>query len=246
MRQDLMIRVLGPIDLVGPAGVVAIGSRNLRALLGSLAISVGHATPADQLAFAIWGDDLPRSVDNTLQSYVSRLRRLLGPDAIRSEDHSYQLDAGPDQLDALVFERLLLEATDARSEPSRCQPLCRAALDLWRGQPFGELGDDEPFRLEALRLDELRVAAMELSLEAELALGHQELIVGELENAVEEYPYRERLWLLLIEALMQDDRRVEAMRACTRLRAVLADTGMEAQAELRKLEGQILGAEASG
>ena len=83
---------------------------------------------------------------------------------------------------------------------------------------------------------------MELSLESELALGHHELVVGELQSAVQEHPFRERLWLLLIEALLRDDRRVEAMRACSGMRGMLAEAGLDVTDELRGWENQILGA----
>ena len=242
MQRGQVIRILGPIDLWTPRAVVPIGSRNLRALLGGLAISVGHAAPADHLEYVIWGEEPPASAANTLQSYVSRLRHLLGSDAVVSEDHSYKLIADVGQIDALRFEQLLGQATELRNEPDRSHPLCRKALELWRGPPFGELADEEPFHLEAMRLDELRIATMELSLEAELALGRHELVVGELESAVEEYPYRERLWYLLIEALARDDRRVEAIRTCQRLRAMLAGVGLDATDELRTVEDRILGA----
>ena len=240
MRRGEMIRVLGPVDLASAGGVTTIGSRNLRAVLAGLVVGVGHAVPADRLQYCVWGDDPPKSADNTLQSYVSRLRSMLGRDAILSEDHSYQLVVDADQLDAVTFERLLVEATATRSDPERCEALCREALGLWRGQPFGELADDEAFHLEAQRLDELRISTMELSLEAELALGRHELVVGELESAVEEYPYRERLWYLLIEGLERDGRRVEAMRACAALRKVLAEVGLEAAPRLDELEARIL------
>ena len=81
---------------------------------------------------------------------------------------------------------------------------------------------------------------MEICLEADLALGNHELIVGELEAAVEENPYRERLWFLLIEALDADYRRVEALRACARLRGILAEVGIQASDELTRLEQRIL------
>lgn len=242
MERGQVIRVLGPIDLLRPQGVVHIGSRNLRTLLGVLVISVGHAMAVDQLEFSIWGDTPPKSASNTLQSYISRLRNLLGHDAVVSEDHAYELVADADQIDALRFERLLIEASELRDRPEPCRELCTEALRMWRGSPFGELADDEPFRLEAVRLDELRVATMELSLECEVALGRSELVVGELESAVEEYPYRERLWYLLIEALASGDRRVEAIRACGRLRAMLAEVGLDATDELRRVEDDILGA----
>lgn len=242
MRSGQIIRILGPIDLWTPSGVAPIGSHNMRVLLGSLVIGVGHASPGDRLAYAIWGDDPPSSAINSLQSYVSRLRHLLGTEAVVSEDHAYKLVAGPDQIDALRFERLLHAATDVRNDPAQCRELCHQALGLWRGAPFGELCDDEVFRLEALRLDELRVATMELSLEAELAMGRHELVVGELESAVEEHPYRERLWYLLIEALERDDRRIEAIRTCQRLRTMLGEVGLETTEELSAVEDRIIGA----
>jgi DNA-binding SARP family transcriptional activator len=156
-------------------------------------------------------------------------------------DHAYQLAVERDQIDALQFEDLLIRATELRSEPRACQRLCREALSLWRGDPFGDLSDDEAFRLEAQRLEELRLGMIELDLEAELALGNHEIVVAELESAVEEHPYREHLWYLLIEALVQSDRRVEALRACHTLGRALAEVGVDAGDGLRRIEDRILG-----
>ena len=150
---------------------------------------------------------------------------------------------GRDQIDALRFEDLLLRATEFRSEPERCQALCREALGLWGGDPFGDLYDDETFRLEAQRLEELRVGVMELEMEAELALGNYEIVVAELESAVEEHPYREHLWYLLIEALLRSERRVDALRACHRLDRALSEVGVDAGDQLRRVEERILGAD---
>ena len=243
MKQGHVVRVLGPIDIGTREGALAVGGHQPRALLGALTIAAGHVAPTDHLVEVLWGDYPPSTATNTLQSYVSHLRHLLGADAVIRVDHGYTLVAGVDQIDALRFEQLLGRATDRRTDPEECRNLCREALGLWRGRPFGDLADEEPFHLEACRLDELRLATMELLLESQLALGRHELVVGELENEVEEYPYRERLWYLLIEALARDDRRVEAMRACTRLREVLAETGLEGGKELCSLEERILSGE---
>lgn len=240
VQRDDMIRVLGPIDLLTASGSRPIGSRHSRALLGTLVIAAGHAVSAHQLRVALWGESPPISADNSLQTYVSRLRRILGHDAIVRTDHSYRLDVSRSQIDALRFEDLLTNAAESRSQPGRCQLLCRRALALWRGDPFGDLVDDEPFVLEVIRLDELRVTTMELALETDLALGGHEIAVAELEVAVHEYPYRERLWNLLIEALLRDDRRVEALRACQEFRKTLAGAGLEPGDELRRLEDHIL------
>lgn len=213
MQDDYVIRVLGPIDVLRPTGGVAVGGRHARALLGALVIGVGHAVAIDHLREVVWGQDPPESVDNTLQSNVSHLRQLLGSEAIVRVNGSYELTTEPSNIDAVRFETLLAAAAAACDDAER-RDLGRQALDLWRGRPFGDLADDEAFKLDTYRLEELRLTAMEICLEADFALGNHELIVGELEAAVEENPYRERLWFLLIEALQAGLRRVEALRAC--------------------------------
>ena len=240
MRCDDMIRVLGPMDLLTPAGPRSVGSRNNRALLGALVVAAGHAVAVDQLQAAVWGDTPPESVDNSLQNYISRLRHVLGRETIVLADHTYRLDVSRQQIDALRFEDLLIAATDFRSDPERCRELCLDALSLWRGDPFGDLADQEPFRLETMRLAELRITTMELALEATIELGGHEIAVAELESAVQEHPYRERLWYLLIEALRRDHRRVEALRACQNYRSVLAGAGLDPADEFRILEQRIL------
>ena len=240
MQNDQMVRVLGPIDILTPAGPVAVGGPHARALLGALAIGAQHAVSIDSLKFVMWGDDPPDSACNTLQSYVSHLRHVLGAEAIIRVDHSYELTAGPQNIDGLVFERLVGDAVESKDRPEDRLSACREALALWRGRPFGELADEEGFRLEAYRLDGLRLVAMELGLGADLSLGHHEMVVGELESAVEEHPYREQLWYLLIEALTRCGRRVEALRACGRLRHELADVGVETADELIAIEQKIL------
>ncbi len=239
MHEGHLIRVLGPVDVVTQAGVESVGGHQVRALLAALVIGAGHAVSIDHLREVLWGEDQPVSADNTLQSYVSHLRGILGSDAVVHSDHSYELTAEPDHIDALRFEALLAQAIGARSDPGECRRLSREALHLWRGRAFGDLADDEPFRLEAYRLEELRLAAMELSLEAEIALGNHDVVVGELMVAVEEHPYHERLWHLLIESLAASGRRVEALRQCSRVRRVLAEVGVEPGTDLTALESDI-------
>lgn len=233
------VRVLGPVDVMTSNGPQSVGGPQVRAVLAALAIGAGHAVAVDLLHRTLWGDHPPDSADNTLQSYISDLRHLLGAAAIKRIDHAYVLDIGSQNIDAVRFETLLGRAIVAKDDPEECSRLCRDALGLWRGRPFGDLADDEAFRLEAYRLDELRLATMELSIEADLALGNHELVVSELEVAIEEHPYREHLWYLLIEALAGHGRRVEALRTCRRLRNMLAEMGVEASDDLRSIEQQI-------
>jgi DNA-binding SARP family transcriptional activator len=209
-------------------------------------VSARHAVPVDQLAEVVWGAEPPPTGCETLQSHVSRLRRLLGAETIVMVDHAYLLDVAVEQVDALRFERLVDEAVAHRGQPETARDLTHEALGLWRGVPFGDLADEEPFRLEALRLDQLRSAAMELRIEADIALGRAELVVGALEAAVEESPYREHLWYLLIDALSAQERRVEALRTCDRLRTLLREVGLVPGEELRRREERIAGMPGAG
>lgn len=236
-----MVRVLGPIDVQTASGVVSVGGPHVRAVLAALVLAAGRAVSVDQLVHVVWGERPPRTAASTLQSYVSGLRHVLGDLAIVRIDHSYELDLDVVDVDAIEFERLVRAADAVRDDdPARCWSLSRDALSQWRGEPFGELVDLEPFSLEAIRLDELRALAMETSLAAELALGRHELAIGELESAVHEHPYRERLWFLLIEALARSGRRVDALRASQEFRTALAEVGVTAPEDLTGLEHRIL------
>lgn len=240
MDGGIVVRVLGPLEVVKDGTVHGLGSRHSRALLGTLVIATGHLVSVQRLEAALWGDAPPPSARASLHSHVSRLRHLLGPALIEREDHSYRLLVTRRQIDALCFEDLLTEAEERRDDPEQSWNLCRQALGLWRGEPFGDLADEPPFRLEALRLDDLRLATIELALECELDLGRSAQAAAELESIVQEYPYREHLWYLLIRALEHEGRRVEALRAGQRLREILAMAGLTASDELRGLERHIL------
>ena len=237
---DWTIRVLGPVDLMTADGVKSFGGRLPQMLIATLAIAAGRIVSSDHLIEVMWGDEAPTSAVNTLQSYVSRLRHLLGYEAIDLADHGYLLNAGVDQVDAIRFEQLIRAATADDCSPQVARSLCHDALQLWRGVPFGELADIDPFRLEAMRLDELRMLAMETQLEAELEMDHPELVIGTLEAAVQESPYREHLWLMLIEALNRNGRRREALDACGELRSLLAEIGLEPGPSLIALEDRIV------
>lgn len=239
LRNDV-IRVLGPIDLLTSEGPRSVGGRNARRLLGALVVGAGRSVSAHNLRWSLWGDNPPVSAVGSLQTYIARLRHQLGPDSIERSDHSYRLAVERHQIDAVHLEDLLVSATELRDDPQQCAQVCAQGLALWRGDPFGDFVDDEPFHLESARLGELRVSTMELALECELALGRADIVAAELESAVEEYPYRERLWYLLIEALVCDGRRVEALRACRRLRDALAATGLVPSETLTLMEDGIL------
>jgi DNA-binding SARP family transcriptional activator len=241
--------VLGPLEVVADGGPVALPAAKHRALLAALLAHANQAVPADGLIDALWEGRPPASAAKTLQTYVSQLRRELEPAAagdwrtLQTVGGGYRLQVDPDRLDAARFERLAEEGRRAlgRAEAASAAAWLREALGLWRGPAYGELAAAPFARAEATRLEELRLAALEWRVEAELALGGHTELVGDLEELVGREPFRERLWGHLMLALYRSGRQAEALGAYRRLRDSLADhLGIDPAPELRLLEERIL------
>ncbi len=235
------IRILGPVELAVDGSAVHIGGDRPLTLLAALAIDIGHAVPVDRLVVDVWDDEVPEAAEADLQSHVSRIRAAIGAAHLVSEDHSYTLELPPDVVDAVRFERLALEAERLLpDDPQAALDACVEGMGLWRGAPFGSLGDLPFLRPAASRLIELRSSVIEIRLEADLVLGRHARAIPMLETLVSEYPYRERTWYLLADALARDGRRVEALRTLRRLESQLAEVGLTPSRELRELEQQII------
>ena len=179
-----------------------------------------------------------------MRAYVSKLRASIGPNApITSSPAGYALDVPADGLDAIRFERLAIEGRDAldRGATRRGAERLRAALDLWRGEPFAGLADEATLRREADRLEEIRLSALEERIDADLAFGRAAQLVDELESLVVVNPYRERLWRQLMLALYRSERQADALATYQRARSLLAEElGIEPGEELQALERSIL------
>jgi len=237
------IRVLGPLEVVGDNGqVIDVGGPRPRALLIALALAGGHPVPADQLLDQVWRGE--QAMDrNRLQVHISRLRRTLGGDCISTRAGGYALAVQAGVLDADQFERLAAEGRAAlqREDAARAAELLRRALDLWRGSPLAEFADTGFAPPVITRLEETRLAAIEDRIEADLKLGGQGELTGELEALVRAHPLRERLWGQLIVALYRSGRQGDALGAYRRARTVLADElGIDPGPELRRLESAVL------
>ena len=239
------IGILGPVELAGQEPVL-LGGVKERCLVAALAVHCGEVVSAASLVDALWGDDPPRTAAKTLQNYVLRVRRALarvGGLAVVTLADGYCLRAGPGAVDAVLAESLIGEGRGemAGGDPAVAARLLRRALGLWRGPALGEFADRPFAAAEALRLDELREAALEDLFDAELAQGRHHEVVGGLEALVTSGPLRERRWGQLMVALYRDGRQAEALGAFGRLRQLLKhDLGVEPGAELRRLHQAIL------
>jgi DNA-binding SARP family transcriptional activator len=232
-------RILGPLEVRDGDGVTMLPRRRERALLAALLLRPGEVVSTDRLAEAIWGETPPRTAVGSLQNAVSELRKALGHDVVVTRSPGYALAIDPETVDAVRFERAVTDA--ARLEPAERAEVLSAALALWRGPALADLAD-EPFAArEASRLDELRLAATEERIAADLELGRGADLVAELEAHVAANPLRERLRGLLMLALYRSGRQAEALEAYQDARRALVDgLGIDPSPALQELERRVL------
>ncbi|MEU8245492.1 BTAD domain-containing putative transcriptional regulator [Nonomuraea sp. NPDC048916] len=234
----MRIGVLGPLQVVADGRDVEVGGPRLRALLIRLALAPGAVVTSHALAGALWPDGGPDRPGPALHSLVSRLRRVL-PDgeALRSAPAGYRLDVPADAVDAVRFERLAVQGRlflrDGRSGAAARQLV--EALELWRGDPLADVTGLPYADAAAVRLEEVRLGAIEDLAEARLATGAGPPDVAELEQLIAAHPLRERLRVLQLRALDADGRQPEALAAYERYRVFLADAlGTDPGPELQR------------
>jgi DNA-binding SARP family transcriptional activator/ABC-type glycerol-3-phosphate transport system substrate-binding protein len=235
-------QLLGTLQVTAEDGTsAALGGFRQRMVLAVLLLHVREPVSADRLIDAVWGDDPPATARKTLQVYVARLRHVLG-DVLTGVPGGYLLRVDPEDIDAACFERAAAEGRRLlQHDPERAAGVLREALGLWRGAPWGELGDQEILRTDAERLRERKLQALEERLTADLALGRARSVTAELGALVAEHPLRERLRGLHVTALYQEGRTAEALAAFEAGRQLLIEElGAEPGPALRELHRRIL------
>ena len=237
--------ILGPLTVRSGGRDMTIGGRQQRRLLAALLVSAGTVVSSDRLAAVLWGDEWPATALTTLYAHLSRLRGTLhadGAGVLLTQPPGYVLRIGAEQVDAGRFERLLADARAAAADqPATALARLDEALALWRGPAYAEFAEADFVRPEAMRLEELRLAAMEERFDAGLALGRHADLVGAIEAYATEHPMRERCQGQLMVALYRCGRHAEALAAFRAFRDRLdEELGVEPSAELRDLHTAVL------
>jgi DNA-binding SARP family transcriptional activator len=246
------INILGPIDVSDrDGGRIRLPAGRERSLLALLLINRDAVVSTDRIVEALWGSRPPDTAAKAVQGYVSHLRRVLEPGREPGDAHEllvtrppgYALLAHDLAIDATRFERLAADGRRALEDgsPETATAVLTEALALWRGPALVEFAFEDFAQEEIRRLEQLRLAATEDSIEALLRLGRHAEVVARLESLVRANPLRERLrgqWML---ALYRSDRQADALEAFREGRRLLAaELGLDPAPELQRLERAIL------
>jgi DNA-binding SARP family transcriptional activator len=237
--RRLEFRVLGPLEVIDGDRPLPLGTGQQRTLFAMLLLHANEVVSSDRLIDALWGATPAPTAAKTVQVYVSRLRKELGDGRVVTRAPGYALQLDRSELDLARFEQLVGEAQ--RSDPERAADVLRRALALWRGPALADLTYESFAQPEIARLEELRWAALEQRIDADLAVGRHAELVGELGALIAEHPLRERLRGQLMLALYRSGRQAEALSAYRQAQRELAEQlGLDPSEELQRLEQAIL------
>ncbi len=241
-RPTCHAHVLGPLRLLVDGEEVALGGPRPRLLLALLLVAGGRPVSIERLIDDLYGEDPPATARKSVQVHVSNLRRSLDrAEAIITTADGYRLHEDV-EIDATVFASAVEEAVAlAPSDPRRASTALTGALQLWRGTPFADLANESAIRPEVARLEELRLRALEVRIDALLRLGGHAEVLGELETLTREHPYREAFRAQQMVALYRASRQAEALRVYDRARELLVEElGIEPSARLREVHAAVL------
>ena len=230
---SLEFGVLGPVQLLVDGCPAELGRPRVRALFALLVVDANQVVSFDRIVEGLWGDEPPEAARTVVRDHVSRLRRILakagGAASIRRRPPGYVLEVDPELVDLHRAKRMIGDAA-GRPAVERAELLGRA-LDLWRGSMCAgaELYNGLP------EIDQLRLAAVEERIAADLELGRHTEVIGELHRLVDDYPFRERLLGLLMLALYRSGRRLEALVSYRHYQRFAAEEFLDPNPELRRL-----------
>lgn len=236
-------QLLGPVEARQGERRVSMSGAKVHTVLAALLLARGKIVTDDRLSALLWGWDPPATMGAQIYTYISRLRKLLGPDVeLVRRPPGYLILTNDARLDTSEFERLgrLGRAALAERRHEDAHELLSAALDLWRGPALANV---TTFLAEAElpQLEEARTAMLEHRIEADLALSRHQQLVPELTGLVTEFPLRERLRAQLMTALYRCGRQADALSVYQQGRRTLADElGVDPGADLNATHQAVL------
>ncbi|HEX6518535.1 MAG TPA: BTAD domain-containing putative transcriptional regulator [Streptosporangiaceae bacterium] len=243
--------VLGPLRVHDGVREIHLTAPKQRALLAGLLVTAGQIQDSDRLIDVLWGDQESGS-RSALQMQMVRLRQTVGDriaGRIVTRPGGYLIEAGPDELDVSRFLELCDNGRRAAREGNwqRAAQLLRDSLDLWSGNPLQDVPSERLHTRYVPHLAEMRLLAIESSIDARLNLAEHDNLVGELRELVRHHPLRERFAAQLMIAQYRSGRRADALEVYRDTRQQLVtELGIEPGAELQALHQQILSGEEAG
>jgi DNA-binding SARP family transcriptional activator len=248
----LYFRILGPLAVIHNGKDITPTAPKVRQVLTFLLVRRNQIVQVSEFVDELWGNRPPDSAMTTLQTYIYKLRKDVldryAMACLHTKPCGYFLEVADGSIDVCRFERLSSEGHAAfeKGEPQRATELLGEALGLWRGQALVGVTAGEILSAHVTRLEEDRLRALEMRIEADLRLGRHQELVSELKVLTCTHPLHEGFYGNLMMALYRSGRRYEALHVYRRLRALLIEElGLEPSVPLQRLHQALLSADSA-
>lgn len=248
--HQLSFRVLGPLEVTHLDSSCTPTAPKVRSVLALLVLRANHVVDTTSIIEELWGEYPPRSAITTAQTYIYHLRRLFVRELGEHADElfvtrppGYALRIAEGQLDLDEFEQLTRQGRQmlAANRPAEAAQVLRQALQLWRGPALANVTSGRILEGRVAHLEEERIHATQLRIEADLQLGRHRALIAELRSLVSLYPLNEWFHGKLILALSRSGRRGESLQAYQALRRILdQELGLAPSPELQRLQHDVL------
>jgi SARP family transcriptional regulator, regulator of embCAB operon len=246
-------KILGPMEVLNGDRPCTPSPPKVRTVLALLLMCANSVVLVDSLIRELWGDAPLRSAMTTIQTYIYSLRKMIVKERLEPPGHQllvstargYMLRVPEGSLDSLVFQSLVYEgrAHLTAGEQDRGAAVLRQALDIWRGPVLADVTPGDRLNAHSIKLEEERIRALELRIQAEMELGLHHELVGELRYLVATNPLNEWFHRQLICSLHACGRRSEALHAYQGLRRTLKEElGLDPSPEIQRLHHEVLAA----
>jgi SARP family transcriptional regulator, regulator of embCAB operon len=257
LSEQVRINLLGPFEISRVPKAAAleppleITATKLRQVLAMLAVNAGTTVSTEQLIDELWPFGPPRTVKTIVQTYIYQLRRffcrgfrsLESTDLLITRPDGYRLTVPRDNIDVFQFQHLMEFSRSAlRQGKASCSAeVLRKSLDLWRGPMSADVVSGPTLYGLSVYLEEQRLEAVSLRIEADLANNRHREIVGELRSLVATHRLHELFHMRLMQALHRSGRRDDALNVYHQLRQILdEELGLEPSPEAQELQYEIL------
>ncbi|HEV2371288.1 MAG TPA: AfsR/SARP family transcriptional regulator [Streptosporangiaceae bacterium] len=248
--MTIRINVLGPLQVSIDSRDCTPSARMVRRVVALLAMRANRAVQMESLIEELWGTEPPPSAVTTVQTYIYHLRKIFAASGVENVEGTllvtrpagYVLQLGEECLDAQVFEqRTAAGAAMLEQHDNHAADTFRQALGMWAGPALADVPMGSLLQAHVVHLEEVRLSALEMRIQADMRLGRHRQLIGELRSLVASYPLNEWFHAHLIEGLSRAGRRSEALQAYQHVRTVLCnELGVDPSPELQRLQLEVL------
>ncbi|MET8142448.1 AfsR/SARP family transcriptional regulator [Sphaerisporangium sp. NPDC005288] len=247
----MRFNLLGPLEVVSGGRMCTPTSSKQRQVLALLLMRANQVVSLDAIIEELWGDHPPHSAVTTAQTYIYQLRKSFSRELGEATSNRMLATSPPGYIfriefeatDYLTFETLVGQARALRNDGRTAGAALKTAdaLALWRGAPLSNVNYGRLLHGYAIHLEERRIAALQLRIEAEMELGHHHELIAELRALVTAHPFNEWFHAQLVVALNRCGRRSEALHAYQNARGLLSEElGLDPSPELQHAHEDVL------